>query len=93
MSLNPYAALSLATNPGFHLIHSPESAAPLGILSRVATKVIPVHLHDLCVRKLSFDLATGVRILDLLYDMAQWLGRQGGETLEDCAAPNAPTPA
>jgi len=68
MSLNPYAALSLATNPGFHLIHSPESAAPLGILSRVATKVIPVHLHDLCVRKLSFDLATGVRILRHLPD-------------------------
>jgi hypothetical protein len=27
LSLNPYATLALATNPGFHLIHSPEPAA------------------------------------------------------------------
>ena len=79
LSLNPFAALSLATNPGFHVIHSTEPAAPLGPLGRVATKVIPVYLQDLCARKLWFDLAMRIRALDLLYDMAQWLGRRGGD--------------
>ena len=41
LSLNPYATLALATNGGFHLVHSEEPAAPWRFLAKRPSKSFP----------------------------------------------------
>ena len=78
LSLGECAALSLATNPGFHLISAHEPAAPLGILQEIAGDALFEYFRDLCERRLRFEGGAGSLVLDILHDMAEWFERQQG---------------
>jgi hypothetical protein len=78
LSLKDYAALSLGTNVGFHVVSSSEPAAPLGTLRRAACKLVPAYLVDACSRKFWMDL-TALRMQDILRDLATWFDKEGGD--------------
>jgi hypothetical protein len=78
LALKDFAALSLGTNVGFHLISSAEPAAPLDALRRAAAKLVPSYLLDMCRRKFWMDL-TAVRMQDILRDLATWFDKEAGD--------------
>jgi hypothetical protein len=87
LTLKDYAALSLGTNVGFHVISSSEPAAPLDALRRAAAKLVPAYLLDVCSRKFWMDL-TAVRMQDILNDLADWFRREGGDPAAVCSVGN-----
>jgi len=74
-----YAALALATNPGFHLVTCSEPVAFSSTLRAAATKFIPNYLQDLCSRRRWINLGKDGLIQAILQDMADWFQREGGD--------------
>jgi len=78
LSLNQFAALSLATTPGFNVIYSQEPAAPLDVLRQSATRLVPAYVQHVCERRLWIGLKD-VRMPEILADLADWFQGLGGD--------------
>jgi hypothetical protein len=78
LPLDEFAALAVGSHDGIVRVCIPDPALPLGELRRAATSIIPNYLQDLCGRHQWVDILDGPKVVDVLYDMADWFRRNGG---------------
>ena len=79
MPLNPFAAISVASHPGFVRVCCDGHPQSLGATASAARWIIPNYLSDLLKRRFFFDPGGNDQLLvTILDDMAEWFDREGG---------------
>jgi hypothetical protein len=79
LPLDDYAALALGMHGGFVRMFSPESPKPVEGLLNLAARIIPEYLQDFCRRGQNLEPTGDHRLLDVLFDLAEWIERLGGD--------------
>lgn len=78
LPIDAAAAHVWATRQHGHIIRNTRKLGPMQLLSKIAPKVLPSYLFDLCGRRFFICNRWNSMADNILTDMATWFHRQGG---------------